>query len=140
MTKDDSEKQKTKDTAIAVAVIGVLGTVLVTFLTIYKDQLIPLLFKTPTATVISTFTDTPVTSEAPTFSPVILGIETRKTGESPDQIIFADINFRDQDGDSNLVKYELIETTLSSGPVYDDDPILTSPNRQIAGTILSIPW
>src|SRR5918996_2525309 len=69
MSKDDSQKQKTKDTAIVVALITVLGSILVTFLTIYKDQLIPILFRTPVPTVIATFTNIPITDEVSLVAP-----------------------------------------------------------------------
>ena len=63
MSKDDSQKQKSKDTAIAVALITVLGSILVTFLTIYKDQLAPVFFRTPVPTITVPITNVPVTTE-----------------------------------------------------------------------------
>ncbi len=75
-----------------------------------------------------------------TRAPVILGIQIRKTGDEPNQVIFADINFRDEDGDSYVVKYELVSTTVASGLKYDDDQIPTSSNRQIVGAVLPVQW
>lgn len=77
-----------------------------------------------------------------TFAPVILGIQTRKTGTAPNQIILAEINFRDDDGDSYIVTYKLISTTAinSSNLTYSDDLIPTSANRQVAGATFPVQW
>lgn len=76
------------------------------------------------------------------FAPVILGIQTRKTGTAPNQVIFADINFRDEDGDSYIVTYKLISATVInlSNLTYSDDLIPTSADRQIAGAIVPVQW
>lgn len=80
--------------------------------------------------------------QPPKTAPLILGIETRKTGVSPNQIVYADIDFRDEDGDAYIITYKLVSTTTinSSSLRYSDDLISTSSDRQIAGVRFPVQW
>lgn len=86
--------------------------------------------------------DETATLATQTFAPVILGIQTRKIGTAPNQVIRAEINFRDEDGDSYIVTYKLVNTTAinSSNLTYSDDLIPTSADRQVAGATFPVQW
>jgi hypothetical protein len=129
----------------------VLGGIAVALLTFYSNQLLPGLFQTATPTVMATFTPAAVTETLPPIkptvtltpgsaAPVILGVQTIRTGDVPKQVITANINFSDPDGDASLVKYELVTTTVTSGLRYASDIIPTSADRQKAGAVLPITW
>ncbi|MEP7136839.1 MAG: hypothetical protein ABI904_18085 [Chloroflexota bacterium] len=129
---------------IIVAVIGYNATVKSALLPIQATQtaearLTAIAMTNQSSSIAATETQT-AASLSTAIPPEILGIQTRKTGVLPDQTIFAEINFRDLDGDSYLVVYEFVDTTSSTPVNIGDDQIFTSEELQIAGTILTIPW
>jgi hypothetical protein len=76
-------------------------------------------------------------------APMILGIETRETGSAPNKIIFADINFRDADGDSYNIRYELVSVIgIEAAQLRYDDyyPVPTASGQQVTGTIVPLQW
>jgi len=86
--------------------------------------------------------DSTTTLQPTTPVPEILDIQTTKTGNASDQIITANISFRDGDGDAYIIKYQLIDTTVKnlSNLLYSDDLIPTAPDRQIAGASIPVEW
>ena len=72
--------------------------------------------------------------------PLIRGIEIHKSGDAPNQTIFADVDFIDPDGNSYLLKYELTNATVSSGLRYADEQIIASEMDQTDGAIHHIRW
>lgn len=86
--------------------------------------------------------DTTTTLQPTTPAPVILEIQTDKTGTAPNRIIFANISFRDEDGDAYIIKYELSKTTIKdlSTLKYSDDLIPTSSSRQVSGATIPVQW
>ena len=72
-------------------------------------------------------------------APVILGVQTRKSTTSAGLVVYADIHFQDQDGDSYIVTYNLISSTVPVQNV-DSDPISANAESQMAGTIVTARW
>lgn len=68
-------------------------------------------------------------------SPEILDIKTRKAGLT----IYADIYFKDDEGDAYLVAYELVNSTTKD-IVIRDDAIAVPANDQISGTVATVTW
>ena len=73
------------------------------------------------------------------YPPTIVDIQTRKLGTSPNQTIYADIYFHDNDGDSNRVVYEVIGSADNIRKIEEDE-IAVSVNEQIAGTFVTVKW
>jgi len=74
--------------------------------------------------------------------PIIRGIEFKKTGDAPNQTIVANVDFIDEDGNAYLLRYELIDTTVTSlsSLRYSDDEIIVPKNDQKDGAIHQIRW
>ena len=74
--------------------------------------------------------------------PIIRAVDFKKTGDAPNQTIFANVDFIDEDGNAYLLKYELIDTTVTSlsSLRYSDDEIIVPKNDQKDGAIHRIRW
>jgi hypothetical protein len=73
------------------------------------------------------------------YSPTITDIKTRKLGTSPNQTVYADIYFLDNDGDSNRITYEVIGSAANVRKI-EEDLIAVAANEQIAGTFVTVKW
>jgi hypothetical protein len=73
--------------------------------------------------------------------PVITEIKiTASEGDPPYRYIQAEVRFTDPDGDVHLLKYELVNSTVSLGLRYADERILIPEAEQRVGAAHRIAW
>ena len=88
-------------------------------------------------------TSTPIIASSPTTTvsaiPVILSTKTERNLTANGLVIYTYIRFRDADGDSSYVTYEVVSSTIS-GVEIKSDPIKISRDNQIAGAIQTVSW
>jgi hypothetical protein len=93
----------------------------------------------PTTTLLPFSTST--TSPIPQIIhvPIIQGIIGKEEYKSGQLILYKEIYFSDALGDAHLATYELVSATIA-GIKIEEDPIQSSPSKQIIGTYVTATW